>query len=290
MITMWGTRVAGALEAANVTLGPGDETVPGQNARLRDGSTLTVVRAVDIEVKADGKTAVVHTTPKPPRVVAAAAGIEVGQSDRVLPEGDDPVKPGTVVRVVRVVTKTITRKVAIPYKTESRPDPTMAKSQVKVLTPGKEGLREQDVRLTYEDGRLKETVVLAQRVLQEPKSRVIAIGTKPQVYSLVTSRGTYQYRRMLIMSSTAYYPGPESCGPNATGYTRTGIKAGYGVVAVDPRVIPLGTKLYVEGYGPALAADTGSAVKGNIIDLCFDTYREARLYGRKKVKVYLLVP
>lgn len=289
-VKIWGNSVESALEAAGITLGQGDETSPGPQARLRDGSTLEVVRAVDITVKADGKYSVVHTTPKAPRAILAAAGIQVAGDDRVLPEGNAPVQAGSVVRVVRVVSKVMTQKVTLPYKTKSRPDPNMNQSQVKVVTPGKAGMKEETVRLTYEDGRLSGRVVLAQRVVQPPQDRVIVVGTKPPVYSLVTSRGTYRYRRMMVMSSTAYYPGPESCGPNATGYTFTGVKAGYGIVAVDPRVIPLGSKLYIEGYGPALAADTGSAIKGNIVDLCFDTYREARLYGRKKVKVYILVP
>ena len=59
-------------------------------------------------------------------------------------------------------------------------------------------------------------------------------------------------------------------------------------MAVDPRVIKLKTLLYVEGYGFAIAADKGGAIKGKKIDLCFDTYEQAVQFGRKKVKVYLL--
>jgi 3D (Asp-Asp-Asp) domain-containing protein len=73
-----------------------------------------------------------------------------------------------------------------------------------------------------------------------------------------------------------------------TGRTRTGRRATYGVVAVDPRVIPLGTMVYVEGYGLALACDTGGAIKGHRIDLCYDSNYEANRYGRKHVKVHIL--
>lgn len=100
-------------------------------------------------------------------------------------------------------------------------------------------------------------------------------------------RGGVGYPSM-NMEATAYDPGPISCGPNANGYTATGMKAGYGVVAVDPRVIPLGTKVYVEGYGYAIAADIGGAIKGNRIDLCYNTYQEAIRFGRRMVRVYLL--
>jgi 3D (Asp-Asp-Asp) domain-containing protein len=66
------------------------------------------------------------------------------------------------------------------------------------------------------------------------------------------------------------------------------MRATYGLVAVDPRVIPLGTHLYVEGYGFALAADTGGAIKGNRIDLCYDSVAFANRFGRKKVRVHVL--
>ena len=70
--------------------------------------------------------------------------------------------------------------------------------------------------------------------------------------------------------------------------TATGTRAVRGVVAVDPRVIPLGTKLYIEGYGYAVAADTGGAIKGNRIDLVMNTVRECRKFGRRQVKVHIL--
>ena len=81
------------------------------------------------------------------------------------------------------------------------------------------------------------------------------------------------------MEATAYSGG---------GTTASGMAAAVGRVAVDPRVIPLGTRLYIEGYGYAVAADTGGAIKGNRIDLFFETYDEAISFGRRKVTVYVL--
>ena len=93
---------------------------------------------------------------------------------------------------------------------------------------------------------------------------------------------------MLIMVATAYDPGPRSCGRYASGWTAIGMRAGKGVVAVDPSVIPLGTRLYIEGYGPAVAGDVGRAIKGRRIDLGYGTYREAIAWGRRTVRVYVL--
>jgi 3D (Asp-Asp-Asp) domain-containing protein len=89
--------------------------------------------------------------------------------------------------------------------------------------------------------------------------------------------------RLMEMKSTAYLPSAGRANP--TFKTATGRPARRGMVAVDPRVIPLHSLLYVEGYGWGIAADTGGAIKGAIIDVCVDDMTEARNWGRRKVKV-----
>ena len=86
------------------------------------------------------------------------------------------------------------------------------------------------------------------------------------------------------MVATAYYSG--GGGLNGDGVTATGLRARKGLIAADPAVIRLGTRVYIEGYGEALVADTGSWIKGNRIDLCFDSLEECYRYGRRKIYVY----
>jgi 3D (Asp-Asp-Asp) domain-containing protein len=86
------------------------------------------------------------------------------------------------------------------------------------------------------------------------------------------------------MSASAYDPNPRG----GTGRTSLGHRAKFGHVAVDPKVIPLGSLLYIEGYGFALASDTGGAIKGNRIDLCYNSRAQAFQFGRRKVKVHVL--
>jgi 3D (Asp-Asp-Asp) domain-containing protein/peptidoglycan hydrolase CwlO-like protein len=90
----------------------------------------------------------------------------------------------------------------------------------------------------------------------------------------------------LDMVSTAYYAG--GGGINGDGITATGLRATYGIAAVDPKVIPLGTKLFVPGYGPVLAADTGGWIKGNRIDLVFNSLEECYRWGKRSIKVYIV--
>lgn len=104
----------------------------------------------------------------------------------------------------------------------------------------------------------------------------------------------FKFSKMITMTATAYDPYP--AGGSGTGITASGMKAEYGVVAVDPKVIPLGTKLYIEStddgaswtYGYCIAGDTGGAIKGNKIDLCYNTVSECIQFGRKSANVYIL--
>lgn len=104
--------------------------------------------------------------------------------------------------------------------------------------------------------------------------------------ALASRAGTARRFRLMTMTATAYCP--NRCCGSALGRTATGRKAEYGIVAVDPRVIPLGTALYVDRYGFAIAADTGGKIKGARIDLCFPTHREALRFGRRTVKVLVI--
>jgi 3D (Asp-Asp-Asp) domain-containing protein len=112
------------------------------------------------------------------------------------------------------------------------------------------------------------------------------VGSGPEA-PIPLPRFTRSYR-LLTLTATAYDPGPVDNSRGWVGATSTGERARFGIAAVDPAVIPQGSLLYVEGYGPALAADRGGAIKGRRIDLCFNRTREALDWGRRPVKVWLL--
>ena len=143
-----------------------------------------------------------------------------------------------------------------------------------------DGSVERHLKRVYQDGELIHEEVLAETVTQEPVTEIVAVGTMGTV-----SRGgtDYRYSRAVDALATAYCP-TDVGGCN----TALGIKPKRGIVAVDPRVIPLGTRVYVENYGPALAADTGGAIKGNRVDIFVDSHQEAISWGRRKVTVYIL--
>jgi 3D (Asp-Asp-Asp) domain-containing protein len=150
--------------------------------------------------------------------------------------------------------------------------------------PGKPGEVEIYWRVYKRGNEVLEKQKFKEVVLSEPRHQIVYVGRG----YMLASRGNFAGKPYLDMIATAYDPGVRSCGRYADGYTSLGLKAGYGVVAVDPSVIPLRKKLYVEGYGYAIAGDVGSAIKGLKIDLGFDTYREAINFGVRRVRVYIL--
>lgn len=97
-----------------------------------------------------------------------------------------------------------------------------------------------------------------------------------------------RYTKVIDMKATAYCPCNKCNYPWTGSPSAIGLPLKKGIAAVDPNVIKLGTRLYVEGYGEAIAADTGDAIKGNRIDLCYNTHQEALEWGIKNVKVYIL--
>jgi len=208
--------------------------------------------------------------------------ITLSDLDRCDPSLDTLISDGLEVTVTRVTRREeVTEEVVAP-KTIVLADPDQPSGFTKILRHGQEGRVKRVWRIWQMDGVETSRGIVSEEVLEEPSETVVLRGTRD-----APTRGG-DWRRPLIMEATAYDPGPKSCGKWASGYTATGAKAEKGVVAVDDRVIPMGTRMYIPGYGFALAADRGSAIKGMRIDLCYATYDEAIQFGRRNVKVYLL--
>ena len=175
---------------------------------------------------------------------------------------------------------------------EPTPNPTLRESSSELRS----GTTSKTVRngingSQYKEKRLGSTSKQADG--KKPVNRKLSRNARPERIRFakrgdLPSRGYFSGRRVITMSATAYTAAPSENGGNRSGRTSLGLKIGHGVVAVDPRVIPLGTRLYIEGYGHAVAADTGSAIKGQRIDLGVNTRRESNRIGRRKVKVHIL--
>jgi 3D (Asp-Asp-Asp) domain-containing protein len=241
--------------------------------------------AAGIRILADGREQVVEP---PAATVAEAlqrAKVSLGAQDQVTPPLTAPVREGDLIRVVRIVTRQVTVDEKIPAPTVVRsPAGGRAPYHPTVTTGGKPGLAKKTYTLTLRDGVETGRTLVKEEVVRAPVAAVVTARTS---YGLA-SRGVYAGRRVFEMVATAYDPGPGSCPGTADGITCNGKRAGYGIAAVDPKVIPLGSKLYIEGYGYAIAADVGGAIKGNRIDLGYNSRGGAFQWGRRTVKVWVL--
>ncbi|NLS44384.1 MAG: DUF348 domain-containing protein [Firmicutes bacterium] len=283
-------RVGEILRQAGIELQDGDKVTPATSQWVQGKLPISVTRAIPVELKVDGLEVSLRSTGPSVKHVLAESGVLLRPEDKVNPGMDAGLTPGMSIKVTRVSSEVMVKKVRIPYRIEERSDTGMDRGEIQEVRRGIEGLCEQKLRVTYEDGKVINETVLSSKVLREPVSKVIKVGVRNPIRTLHTSRGAFRYREVKTMTATAYEPGPVSCGKWADGYTAIGLKAVPGIVAVDPKVIPLRTKLYIEGYGPAIAGDVGGAIKGDRIDLLFETLEEALRYGKRKVKVYILEP
>lgn len=277
--------VGEAARAAGIRLGPWDLTVPGPEARVADGLVVKVWRAQPVVFAIDGREMRVLTAAPTVGEAVARSRVPVRVDDRLEPGRDQPIVAGMRITVTRVVRSYQHWPEKIPFETVKREDMTMDIGQTKVIQGGVPGSQERLVLVTYEGGRQVSVQELSKRVFREPTTAILRVGTAG---TIVREGRTLRFLKALQVTATAYDPGPISCGASASGYTAVGLKATKGIVAVDPRVIPLWSRVYVDGYGFAVAGDTGSAIKGNRIDVCFDTYDEAIHWGVKRVKVYIL--
>lgn len=173
-------------------------------------------------------------------------------------------------------------KETLPYPVEYEFSRTVGPGRLVKVRHGVDGEIRRVYRVVFDGDRPQKELVRTER--DEPVSALIYMGRR----GYTPSRHSFRRGRVLTMSATGYDPSPRTIGPGATGRTATGMKAVYGVVAVDPRVIPLGSLVFVEGYGFAIASDTGGAIKGNKIDLCFDSRSKALAFGRRTVTVHVL--
>lgn len=187
----------------------------------------------------------------------------------------------------RIFTNEQGRKVEIKVSQTSRvlnfttryvPSRDVGRGRMVTRAPGANGRETVYTVRTFIDEILEGTDRVTNRVAAT--ERVIHVGAS----GFSSGRGSYRLREVRTMEATAYHPMV-----GGHGKTATGRRAGYGIIAVDPRVIPLGTLVFVENYGMALAADTGGAIKGNKIDVCIPDYGQIRQWGRRKVRVHIFM-
>lgn len=248
------------------------------------------------EIDNNGTVKTYKTSCKTVKELLSDLKIKVDDDDIVIPDLDTELKSEGKISIIKVDVKVIEKEVEAPFKTIKKKNKELTHKQSKILIQGVNGKNKVKCKEYYAGDKLIKEEVIHVETLVKPIDQVFEEGTK-DVFT--NDRGDFTARKAIKMVATAYEAGPRSTGkrPGDKGYgiTASGARAKRGTVAVDPRVIPLGTKLYIKSltpgvpdYGFAIAQDTGGAIKGNKIDLFMDTVWECLQFGRRPVMVYIL--
>lgn len=287
--------VAGALADAGVAVGESDLVTPALTDSIRSGMSIVVRRAVPVTLELGSEPVELKVVGETVADALVAAGIDPSGIPGVTPDLTSPLAAEMTISVPDVVVKVEREESPIAAGVKHTKDASLASGTTRVVDEGAPGTLLRVYRVMIVDGVESAPMLTAEQVVVEPRPKVIAEGNASPKVIAVSAKPT---QASSSKSAATKRPSGKSLRVTTTGYsaeqpglnstTATGAAARYGVVAVDPDFIPLGTRLFIPGYGEAVAADTGSGVKGAHVDLCFDTVAEARQWGRRSVTIVIL--
>lgn len=304
IVTVSGT-VGDAMEKSGIKLKDGDKLSINRSVPITEDTRLDIQRAFTVTLISDGRKQKIKTTDCTVAEFLKKAGVHLGADDIVTPKKTHKLTKSATVQVKRVTYKNVEKVEPIKYKTTVKYDDSMYEEQVKVQRKGKDGEQKNYYRKKYIDGKYDSTELVKSEVLKKAVNKIVVWGSKPSLYGGNVARKVIseltppfridmdennrpvKYKKKIVGKATAYCTGT---------VTSTGRKAQPGVVAVDPREIPYGSKLYIVSsdnkyvYGYAIAGDTGGFIYNSdtVVDLYIRGYNNAKQFGRRTVEIYVL--
>jgi uncharacterized protein YabE (DUF348 family)/3D (Asp-Asp-Asp) domain-containing protein len=300
-ITTYKKDLKNTLIKQNIVLGPKDKVMPAVNTLLSDGDKVNIKRAVSVNVLVDGKEIEVSTSEDTIKNTLKAEGITYSGLDRIEPSPDAEPEEGMKVCITRVESVLLKEYQPIDFTTIIKNDNTLSETVKKVSQEGEIGEKELTFMVMFENGKEVSKKFIQELVIKEPVERVLLQGTlrlfplsrggeirNRESFSKITPQN-FSYSNVIHCEATAYSSQEPGIGTiTASGKPVKRNPNGYSTIAVDPKVIPMGTRVYVDGYGYATAEDTGGAIKGNKIDVYLHTISDCIAWGRRGVNVYIL--
>lgn len=277
--------VASVLKEAGVSVVGDDLVSPAPSADLADGAVVVVRHVIPVTLDLGGQPVHLDVLGRTVADALVMAGLDPTGGITTDPSADTLLVPGMTIRAADVFVRVQEEEVAVPFDTVVQGDPGLPLDRRVVVTKGVAGSTVRVWQVLVTAGVEGPRTLKAVTVITPAAAEVVRIGTKHAFRQVMS--GTPSSRRKavpartgptpkvdgsaMVLESTAYTP--YECGKDADWVAakrrQYDIPVGWGIVAVDPRVIPLGSRLFVAGYGYAVAADTGGAIKGRIIDVCF---------------------
>lgn len=291
VISTTAQSVGEALREAEITLYLGDKVQPSLGSPVSTGLRVFIERSTPVTLQVDGRLVKTRTRGKSVGDALTEMGIGVSGLDRVTPSLRTELYDNVEISIVRVRQEVEIEEDIVPFETVFEGDPNLLIDTQQMVAPGAEGITRRRFRVTYEDGKEAERVLEDQWIAQEPALRRIAYGQRIDPRTTTTADGQQiTYWRRIRMSASSYSAATAGVSPSASYYGRTytGDTMRFGIVAVDPSIVPLRSQVYIPGYGVGDALDTGSAIRAKRIDLGYDN--DNLVLWSRWVDVYLLWP
>ena len=288
------TKVGQILSKQGIILNEGDRVNYALNDEVGDNAVISIVRAINVNIVYLGETRTCVTAETSVAEILAEQGIAVNSDYEIYPPLSSNVSDGDTITVVAHDKHNITVQEEVAYSTTEVEDSSLAPGERVVVQEGKNGINEYVYEINYQDGVEVERNLVSENTLSEPVEEIVNYGPE-SVWQLgvIPASAPTNYKSVEVFTATAYDASPMDNGKWA-GKTSTGMPLTYGVIAVDPSVIPYGTKMYIESvdgsyvYGYAIAGDCGGAIKGKKVDLFFSSRSMCYEFGRRPVRIYFL--
>lgn len=299
-VSMTRGTVEDALNKAGIALAQDEKVTPSLDTEVTEGTEIKISNSVSVDITLMGETATYEVPAGTVKDALASVGAVCDKNDKLNASLDDKVYEDMDITLVKVTVKNETETQVVDYKTTVKKDSSMDKGTSKITRYGVEGSKTVTNKNTYEDGVLVNTKEVSSKITKKPVNQIKVVGTKKAEKFVGSTNGgagtfvdnsgnTVSYKKVLTGSGTAYTA-------KAGSLTATGAKARVGGVAVNPSIIPYGTKMYITAsdgsyvYGYATAIDTGGALMDGsaIVDLFMNSYADCAKFGRRDVTIYIL--
>ena len=284
------TTIGLALEEAGLEINYADIVIPPMADRLSDDETIFITRAYLYTINVDNKEIKVLSHYTKTVDVLMEAGVGLIGYDFSIPSLESNLNPEKYVEIIRVSEDILIEEIPISYETVWQGTDSLDIDQKDLLSVGVPGSLQKELIIRSENGKEVSRSQGREWISRIPINELMGFGTRIEVRTMSTEVGTIEYWRVVEMRVTAYTAASAGKPPDHPGYgiTASGVPAGTGVVAIDPKVVPFRSDVYVPGYGVAFAGDTGGGVKGRWIDL---GYNDGEIVAwRGTVDVYYLTP
>jgi uncharacterized protein YabE (DUF348 family) len=279
-----------ALAKAGIDVYSTDQVQPPLSSRLRPGLEIAIERAVPVTLQLDGRELDTRTKKSVVADILAEAGLGLNGTDTVSPPMDSEIEDAEKIAILRSTAAYQLTESPLAFSSRLQPQETLEIDQRSLVSAGSPGIISRLMRVEPRNSEALGQTLVGEWVSAPPVDEIIGYGTNVVVKSIDTPAGPLSYWRVVRMRATAYTAADAGKPPThpAYGITASGRPAGYGVVAVDPEVVPFRSQVYVPGYGVGFAGDTGGGVRGRWIDLGYDEGEIVTWNGY--VDVYYLTP